>query len=352
MSADVALDPDSAFAQVVDELVEAFARVGVRFSPGSEGSVVEGRTEVGRVLTWTSGRQFSIDWRPAPWDHDLRLQVELRTEPRDGGARVEVEVRGADSLVHADPVEGTGWVASAIVAPLLRTLLPSNLGDWLTDRAARRPSGPGARTMYTDPVYHRPNFRLLLDTLHPGPSDVVLEVGCGGGAFLQEVLARGVRAVGLDHSPEMVRLARANNQNAVGEGRLQVTETEASRLPVPDRTFTIAVSTGVFGFLPHPLDTLREMYRALAPGGRLAVFEGTKELVGTPACPEPMASRIHFFEDDELAGLAREAGFVAVEVRHPELFRYAQESGVPEEALDLFRGTVGALLLVGRRPDG
>ncbi|MCI4372240.1 MAG: methyltransferase domain-containing protein [Thermoplasmata archaeon] len=348
--ADVALEPNAAFAQIVDELVEALARAGLRFDPGPEGTVRAAEVEVAHVRTWNPGHGLLLDWDLAPWAPGPRLEVEFRFQASGHGCRVEVEQRGAERRFDGDPVEWTGWVASAVVVPFLRAIAPSGYGDWLTDRRARRPSGPGARATYADPVFHRPNFRMLLDTLRPGPTDRVLEVGCGGGAFLAELLGRGVTAVGIDHSPEMVHLARASNRGAIDAGRLEVIEAEGSQLPVPDGTFTIALSTGVFGFLPRPLETLREMHRALAPGGRLAVFDGTKELAGTPACPEPLASRMHFFEDDELAGLARAAGFVSVEVTHPPLGKYAEEAGVPTEALELFRGTVGSQFLLGVRP--
>jgi hypothetical protein len=52
----------------------------------------------------------------------------------------------------------------------------------------------------------------------------------------------------------------------------------------------------------------------LADGGRLALYTTSPALRGTPAAPEPLASHGHFYEDDELAGLAREAGFTNVAV--------------------------------------
>ena len=59
---------------------------------------------------------------------------------------------------------------------------------------------------------------------------------------------------------------------------------------------------------------LRECRRVLAPGGRLAVYTTSPALRGTPAAPEPLASRGHFYEDEELADSARHAGLAAVSV--------------------------------------
>jgi SAM-dependent methyltransferase len=349
LTAELGSVPSAAFRQVVEELVESLARAGLRFEPGPEGTVRENGEIVGRVRAWRPGERLVLGWLPLSWQPGSAVELEIRFDPHGTGTRLELEQRGAGPLFAGDAEEWTGWVASAVLAPLVRSGAPSSLGDWVTDRRARRPSGPGARAVYGEPIFHLPNFHLLLDTLRPGPSDRLLEVGCGGGVLLRKVLERGARAVGVDHSPEMVRLATETNRDAVRDGRLEVFEAEGSQLPVPDGAFTIAWSTGVFGFLPHPLATLEEMHRALVPGGRLAVFAGTKELAGTPACPEPMASRIHFYEDDELAELARSAGFVEVSVTHPSLLRYAEEAGVPAEALPMFSGTLGSQLLVGRR---
>jgi ubiquinone/menaquinone biosynthesis C-methylase UbiE len=103
--------------------------------------------------------------------------------------------------------------------------------------------------------------------------------------------------------------------------------------------------TGVFGFLPNPVTALSEIHRVLKPGGRLVAFMGSKELRGTPAAPEPIASRLSFYEDSELEQLARQAGFRTVRVERPDLKDYASQSGVPSEAIPLFSGRSGQLLI-------
>jgi hypothetical protein len=63
----------------------------------------------------------------------------------------------------------------------------------------------------------------------------------------------------------------------------------------------------VFFFLDEPLVVLRECQRVLQAPGRLAIYTPGPELRGTPAAPEPVASRGHFYADDELLSLASAA---------------------------------------------
>src|SRR5207237_3343349 len=80
--------------------------------------------------------------------------------------------------------------------------------DWLTDRAARRPAGCGAREVYGADDIHDFARRAILDALALVEEDRVLDIGCGGGLLLRDALAAGARVTGLDHAEEMVSLAR------------------------------------------------------------------------------------------------------------------------------------------------
>jgi SAM-dependent methyltransferase len=180
--------------------------------------------------------------------------------------------------------------------------------DWLTDRVARRPAGRRAREVYGAGDVHDFARRAILGALALGPSDRLLDIGCGGGMLLRDALATGATVTGLDHSEEMVRLARERAPGA------EVVLGSAERLPFADAAFTAIAMSIVFFFLDDPVAALRECGRVLAPGGRLAVYTTSPALRGTPAAPEPLASRGHFYENEELAELARQAGLAAVAV--------------------------------------
>jgi ubiquinone/menaquinone biosynthesis C-methylase UbiE len=302
---------------------------------------------VGRVVSWKPGERIQVRWRQADWQPEEVTEVELRLEPVNGGTRVVLEHRGWGALI-GDTDELVGWFAGQVAAPLLRVTAPTGLGDWLTDRRARRPSGAQSRGIYRDPLYHYPGFRALLEELALRAEDHLIEVGCGGGALLRDALKSGCCAAAVDHSAEMVALAREVNRQAVVEGRLDVRHASADRLPFPDATFTCAAMTGVLGFLPDPVAALAELRRVLMKGGRIVVAGSDPELKGTPGAPEPMASRLSFYEDDELAGLARAAGFADVRVVRRDLEAFAREVGVPEEHIPLFAGP-GTRFLLARK---
>lgn len=344
VSIDLALAPAMAFDLFAEELAVALPQGGMSFEAGPNGRVTEGELEVGGVVAWKPGELIRLQWHLADWKIEEVTTVECRFEPIDDGTRVTLEYRGWGGLIGG-PGELAGWFASEVAAPLLRATASTSLGNWLTDRRARRPSGAQARAFYRDPLYHYPNFQVILQELALSPDDYLIEVGCGGGVLLSKALESGCRAAAVDHSPDMVRLAQQVNHDAVAQGRLVIYQASAEHLPFPDATFTCAAMTGVLGFLPDPVAALRELWRVLGEGGRLVMLGSDPSMRGTPAAPEPMASRLCFYEDDELQRLAEQAGFTKANVVRRDLLPFARQAGVPEEHLALFAGAGTAFLL-------
>jgi SAM-dependent methyltransferase len=301
---------DGSLDDFVDELAAALSRRGIEFDPQS------------RV----------VEWHEADWQPDAKSELELR---RDGDWIV-VELRGFGGSFW-DDAELLGWFADAVTASFLEAASPPALGDWLTDRAARRPSGAAQRAGYRDPSHHRPSFGAILERLQLGPDDVLLEIGCGGGAFLEQALRSGCRAKAVDHSPEMVRLAREVNAAAIEERRLEIVQASAEQLPFADDSCTCAAMMQVFFFVDSER-VLAECRRVVQEGGTLAVFTVTEAAKGSPAAPEPMASRGRFYTDEQLVGLARAAGFPNATVEHPDLEPHAREAGLPDDVISVFTG--------------
>ena len=108
--------------------------------------------------------------------------------------------------------------------------------------------------------------RIVLGTLErylpPGKHLDVLDAGCGGGATL-ESLDRYGNATGLELEEEAVDYARGRGRN--------VTQGSIVTLPFEDESFDLTLALDVIEHVPDDLAALRELYRALRPGGSLLV---------------------------------------------------------------------------------
>jgi SAM-dependent methyltransferase len=247
-------------------------------------------------------RQRSVSLHPAGGD-DLGFVHEV-------ACAIASATVSSDTSRRKDAVHAFGLHDEDLAAWQESGLPDDAFDEWLTDRVARRPTGSRAREVYGAEDVHDFARRAILEELALGPGDRLLDVGCGGGLLLRDALATGASATGLDHSQEMAELARERAPGA------EVVLGTAERLPFGDDTFSAAAMSIVLFFLDDPVGVLRECRRVLRPGGRLAVYTTGPELRGTPAAPEPIASLGHFYEDEELAELARRAELHAVAVRN------------------------------------
>jgi ubiquinone/menaquinone biosynthesis C-methylase UbiE len=149
--------------------------------------------------------------------------------------------------------------------------------------------------------------RWMVDCLGVDHRDRVLDVGCGPGlAVAYAAQAGAALVVGVDVSPTMVRHALRRNRSHVRLGRVEIRRADAALLPYPDAHFTKAGSLNSLQFWPAPGRGLGEMYRVLAPGGRVAVVlmaRSDEPGGGAPAAATP-AWVLETVERMRMAGFA------------------------------------------------
>jgi SAM-dependent methyltransferase len=181
------------------------------------------------------------------------------------------------------------------------------------DVTARKPSGWLGKRMYQKPLGHYGFFRVAVGKLQLQPKDVFLEIGCGGGILLDMALQTVQRACGMDHSPDMVELARQKNAQAVCEGRAEIVQGNVQALPWGENHFTCAAGVEMLGFVEDPMQAFGELDRVLKPGGRLVfVTAAEPESVLSKLLSAPWLRHLRFYSNDELASMLSAAGFQRV----------------------------------------
>ncbi len=135
---------------------------------------------------------------------------------------------------------------------------------------------PGA--MFSDgKVYERMMGRwskrvgaIFLDWLQAPQNLKWIEVGCGNGAFTEELIARcaPLEVTAIDPSEGQLSFARTRPAAKLA----QFHQADAQALPFPDRSFDAAAMALVITFIPDPARAVAEMARVVRPGGPVASY--------------------------------------------------------------------------------
>jgi arsenite methyltransferase len=173
------------------------------------------------------------------------------------------------------------------------------------------------------------------------PGETVLDLGSGGGIDCF-IAARQVgptgHVIGLDMTPEMLRLADANKAK-IGAGNVEFRRGEIERMPVDDASVDVIISNCVINLSPDKDAVFAEAFRVLKPGGRLAV----SDIVTRGTLPQALRRSIEAWagciagalDEDEYLRKIRNAGFADVRVEGssvygPEILDGSQRASLAE----------------------
>jgi arsenite methyltransferase len=156
------------------------------------------------------------------------------------------------------------------------------------------------------------------------PGETVLDLGSGGGI---DVLMSARRvgptgfAYGLDMTDEMLALAEKNRRES-GLDNVKFLKGTIEEIPLEDQSVDVVISNCVVNLSPDKARTLREAYRVLRPGGRLAIAD----IVADADLPNDVRENLEAY-----------AGCVAGALTFEEYRRLLADAGFEEVSLESVR---------------
>jgi ubiquinone/menaquinone biosynthesis C-methylase UbiE/DNA-binding transcriptional ArsR family regulator len=170
------------------------------------------------------------------------------------------------------------------VVGLLSATDPALAGDRARLDAQRRARAAGAaayfgahaaewdqiRALYVEEEAVERAIRRVLGT---APVRTLLDIGTGTGRIIELLSDRIETAIGIDASPAMLAVARANLAVAGLSARSQLRQGDVYDLPVPAASADLVVLHQVLHFLDEPGRAIAEAARTLRPQGRLLVVD-------------------------------------------------------------------------------
>ena len=160
---------------------------------------------------------------------------------------------------------------------------------------------------------HRDFYKNTAEVLNLQQDDKILEIGFGSGLFIKKYASHVARIAGLDLSEEMVKMARSINKELIESGKAEFIQGNVSSLPWGDSEFSVVVGIETFFFWQEPIESLMEIYRVLASGGRLVLEMAYNKEYGLDHTEDVEKMSLTLYSADEMTEMLQESGFNEIE---------------------------------------
>ncbi|NNE11422.1 MAG: class I SAM-dependent methyltransferase [Ilumatobacter sp.] len=162
---------------------------------------------------------------------------------------------------------------------------------------------------------------IRFDELGLRAGDRVLDVGAGFGRHVYECARRGSHVVALDYAADEVVQTRDTLAAMVETDEISPDELigvlrgDACRLPFPDSSFDVVITSEVLEHIQDDVTAIAEMVRVLRPGGRFAATVPARlpetiawKLSDEYHAPKSPGGHVRIYSNTELRAKLRSAG--------------------------------------------
>jgi ubiquinone/menaquinone biosynthesis C-methylase UbiE len=104
----------------------------------------------------------------------------------------------------------------------------------------------------------------------------ILDVGCGGGKAIQ-LFCKHIETCkghGIDHSNEMIQLAKRTNRKYIHQNRARIVQGDVSNLPFPSSSYDVVSAFDTMNLWQNIGAGVGEIHRVLKPDGIFVIVNG------------------------------------------------------------------------------
>jgi ubiquinone/menaquinone biosynthesis C-methylase UbiE len=182
---------------------------------------------------------------------------------------------------------------------------------------AKKPTGFVGRFLARGMAWgHRSFYKNAAKALDLQPDDKYLEIGFGSGFFIKKYASHVSRIAGLDYSEDMVNLASSINKSLVKSGKAELKHGDVSAIPWGDNEFSAVVGIETFFFWPEPEAALKEIFRVLAPEGRLVIEMAYNKDDGRDHTKQVKKYNLTLYSGEEMETLLKKSGFTDISITY------------------------------------
>lgn len=179
----------------------------------------------------------------------------------------------------------------------------------------RKPHGEeGIQTIKNMNENHKDISKFAFECVNVCNNDMILDIGCGGGANIEKFLKLTKNNVdGLDYSEISVAESIKRNKKAVEDKRCQLIQADVSNMPIEDETYDLVSAFETIYFWPDIKNTFKEVSRIIKENGQFMIAQGTD---GNHPDDEKWLSTVegmHVYTANQLKDYLINAGFSSVE---------------------------------------